>query len=927
MIQENNSAGRTLRAWLRRPAGRDLLIFLSFLGLTLVMTWPWITHLRDAASDPGDPYLNSWILWWDYHQTFHHPLSLFHANIFFPYKYTLAFSENNYGIAVIFFPLFALGVSPLTIHGLATLLGFTLSGYGTFRLARTLTGSLAVAWIAGITFAFIPYRFEQLPHLNYLFAGWIPLLLEALVLYARKRSRKQAVWLGVAFFMNGLTCIHWFLLTLIPLLLTAVFLIMRSKLWRDAAFWRRGPTAVVVGGLGLLPFLLPYSRAAQLYGFVRNPAEALAFSATPIDWLVGDYRSKMWHRLNEKLRAPEKELFPGLLPMLFALAAIFLSRVRNALAPAPWSPAKLIVLWLDTTLIVCGVLLITVPGFGYFKLRIFGAYLFQIHELNGILACFFGTLMLRLLVRYPEFLKHTWERNILASIRAGQRSDAFWIALLWVTIGFMGSLGMNFYFHRFLYEYVPIFRSIRVPARWAMIAFLGLALLVGLGAKEVATLLARHWPGIRPVTVYVVIALAILTEQRVAPLTLIHGAVDPDALTLWFKQTPMAGGIVELPTTIGKDENYLYTLRAADHGRPLVTAVSGFSPPLQIELQALTHEEVIPDRVIDLLESIPCSYLVVHNTFLEPANRFAIETLLARAIAQNRVRFIRSYEGEDLYAITKVEPNAKSESVPPFPILSVASPAAPPAAPLATTMNPIDDARFFVRAQYLEFLRREPEAAGWDYWTSEIKRCGSDSKCTSEQRGKVAYAFFAGEEFQSTAFFIYYLYKATLGRAPTYQEFTADRAKLPAGSDLKAAQKAFTEAWIRRPQFTRLYPSGLTSEQLVDLLIRNINVTSGIVLNDLRPHLLAQFGSQASRAKIVQALAEEDLFVRNESDRALVFMQYFGYLKRDPDEAGVSFWLDQIAKKHGDYHQIVGSFIDSKEYRAEFLRAATPGEH
>ena len=159
----------------RRPGVRELLIFVAFIGLTLVMTWPWVTHLRDAASDPGDPYLNSWILWWDYHQTFHSPLNLFHGNIFYPYRYTLAFSEHNYGIALLFFPLFAVGLRPLTIHSLATLLGFALSGYGMFRLTRTLTGHYGAAWIAGIVFAFLPYRFGQLPHLNYLSAGWIPL--------------------------------------------------------------------------------------------------------------------------------------------------------------------------------------------------------------------------------------------------------------------------------------------------------------------------------------------------------------------------------------------------------------------------------------------------------------------------------------------------------------------------------------------------------------------------------------------------------------------------------------------------------------------------------------------------------------------------------------------------------------------------------
>ena len=139
----------------------EFLVCLAFLGLTAVMTWPWVLHLRDHCSDTGDPYLVSWTLWWDFHQTFHDPLHLFDGNVSFPMKYSLAFSEHNYGIALPFFPLLALGVRPLTVQGLATLLGFAFSGYGAFRLARTLTGSTGAAWVTGIAFAFVPYRFGQ----------------------------------------------------------------------------------------------------------------------------------------------------------------------------------------------------------------------------------------------------------------------------------------------------------------------------------------------------------------------------------------------------------------------------------------------------------------------------------------------------------------------------------------------------------------------------------------------------------------------------------------------------------------------------------------------------------------------------------------------------------------------------------------------
>lgn len=906
----------------RRPGTREFLIFLSFIGLTLVMTWPWITHLRDAASDPGDPYLNSWILWWDYHQTFHSPLNLFHANIFYPYRYTLAFSEHNYGVALLFFPLFAVGLQPLTIHGLATLLGFALSGYGMFRLTRTLTGHYGAAWIAGIVFAFLPYRFGQLPHLNYLSAGWIPLLLEALVLFVRDRSRKHAAWLGIAFLMNGLSCVHWFVLTLIPLGLSFLILIIRTGAWRDWALWRRGIVAVGLASLGLLPFLLPYARAAELYGFVRNPEETLFYSAKPIDWLVGEYRSKIWSKLNMAIRGPEKALFPGVLPPLLALAAFFLVEPASGTYEGEVAERRLlrrVVLFLDAVVIVCAILIVRISGYEVLKVRVFGYYLLELYNASPIFVVLVTVLIIRILIAYPEVFRRAREPNILASLRSSRRSEAFWVGITWTVVGFLGSLGMNFYFHQFLYQYISLFRSIRVPARWAMICFVGLALLAGMGAREFSCRAAKLIK-LRPIVIYAVIAVAVMAEQWVAPLSLIHGAVDPDALTLRLKQATMAGGIVELPTTIGKDENYLYTLRAADHAKPLVTAVSGFGPPLPAEIQSLTHEDVIPERFIDLLESIPCSYLVVHNNFLEPANRFALETLLAKAISLDRVRFVRSYDDADLYAITKTEPNVKSEGQPSFPIPDKAIVRAADNVNSGSSTNPIDDPRFFVRAQYLDFLEREPDQAGSDYWTGQIMTCaGDDERCRDEQRVKVSAAFLFEKEFQDTGLFLYCLYKATSGSPPGYAQFASDRKRIVGGPNLDASKDAFLKEWTSRPLFTEVYLPGLKPEQFIDTVLQKINSDSEVDLRRQRQALVDELSRSSDRSAVLRKIIEDKSFREAEADRASVTMQYFGYLRRDPDDRGVRFWL-KILSKHQDqdYRSMVRAFITSQEYRARF---------
>lgn len=62
--------------------------------------------------------------------------------------------------------------------------------------------------------------------------------------------------------------------------------------------------------------------------------------------------------------------------------------------------------------------------------------------------------------------------------------------------------------------------------------------------------------------------------------------------------------------------------------------------------------------------------------------------------------------------------------------------------------NPIDDARTFVRQQYLDFLLREPDQGGWDYWTGQITQCGNDALCEDARRLAVSLAFFYTAEFQ-----------------------------------------------------------------------------------------------------------------------------------------------------------------------------------
>jgi len=866
----NSTEDQPASATLSRRIFSQVLILLTFFSLTAVMTWPWVTRLRDAVSDEGDPYMIAWSLWWDYHQTFTDPINLFHANVFYPYKYSLAFSEHEYGIALLFFPLFALGLRALTVNSVATFCGFAFSGYGTFRLSRTLTHSNGAAWIAGIIFAFVPYRFHVLSHLHYLFAGWIPLLLEGLVLFARERTWRRASWLGVAFTMNALTCATYLILTLVPLALSAAFLILHYRIERDRALWLRGAAALGAATLVLLPFMLPYYFVMILYGFVCSADDVAVNSPSPMHWLVAEDRNKLWKGFGAGIPGSDKhKLFPGLLPLLLALPAFLLPRsATEVTVRSPNVARKRLLQTLDGAAFATTVVALLAAGYQKTTTKLFGLQLFRVHPAR-VLFVLLVVLLVRMSFAYPKSWRWTREKNLIDSLRAARRGDTFALALIWIVCGFLGSLGMNFFLNQVLYDFVPLFHAIRIPTHWAMISYLGLALLAGFGAQRLAERTRTWQPRTRPLVVnlvFVVIAAALLFELRAAPLALIRGKVYPDELTLRLKQTPMRGGLVELPHDLNLVLPHRYMLRAADHEKPLVNATSSFISPLTWEIKVTTEQSPIPMKFLDLLESIPASYLVIHNSAITPERRIDYESFLARAVDSNRLRFIRSFgDRDDLYAITKIEPQATSEEALPFGT---------------------------ARREWAALVADDPVniLGQYESWSQKLFR----------------------------------LQVASYGGLPRYAEFVKDVKKIGLGvvpgyeeNDPKLVDNfhKFVEGWIHQPAFVATYDR-LTDEQFVNRLYENAGLSEE---SREREELASELSSgKESRAGILLKVVENPRFAELEENRSLVVLHFFGYLHRNPDDPpdndlrGMLHWIKELDRTH-DRSVLAVAFRDSIE--------------
>ncbi len=242
--------------------------------------------------------------------------------------------------------------------------------------------------------------------------------------------------------------------------------------------------------------------------------------------------------------------------------------------------------------------------------------------------------------------------------------------------------------------------------------------------------------------------------------------------------------------------------------------------------------------------------------------------------------------------------------------------------------NPADQSDFFVRMQYLDFLNREPDPGGFAYWTNEINSCGSNLQCIHSRRIGVSAAFFIEQEFQNTGFFVYRFYKATLERRLTFVEFVRDRTRLQSGQDLAAAKTSYGNEFGQRTEFIAKYPIAQTGAQFVDALLAAVRNSSGLNLGSKSGELLAEYnlgGTQTERrARVVVKLIEYPEYRQVEFNPAFVLAEYFGYLRRNPDEGGYQFWLDVLNNREpNNYRGMVCAFLTSAEYQQRFSPVIT----
>ncbi|MGA9993941.1 MAG: choice-of-anchor V domain-containing protein [Pyrinomonadaceae bacterium] len=240
--------------------------------------------------------------------------------------------------------------------------------------------------------------------------------------------------------------------------------------------------------------------------------------------------------------------------------------------------------------------------------------------------------------------------------------------------------------------------------------------------------------------------------------------------------------------------------------------------------------------------------------------------------------------------------------------------------------QPIDDAQNFVRQHYLDFLNREPDPDGLGYWSGQITQCGSDASCINDKRVSVSAAFYIELEFQETGSVIYRLYRAAFGTmaAPnqtraniSFADFNSDRAQLVGGAGLEQSTRDFANNFVQRTAFLTEYPTSMTNDQFVNHLFDKANLAP--FTTERQAEIDAMNMQGRTRAQVLLNVINNATFKTREYNPAFVLMQYFGYLRRDPDQGGYDFWLNVLSNAEpNNYRGMVCSFITSAEYQLRF---------
>ena len=304
---------------------------LLYTALAAAMTYPQVLHLRDGVHDDGDPLLNAWALAWVAHELPVAPRHLFDANIFYPERRTLAFSETLLAPGLAAAPLRWAGLGPILVYNVVFLSGFIVSGMGAALLVRRLTGRADAGIIAGLVFAFLPFRIDHYPHLQLQQTQCLPFALWAFHRLLDSGRIRDGVLFGVFTAGQILSCMYYGLF-LVPYFAVVCGSLLVAKRFDDAAKTRATIGAIAIATLITAAVVAPvgraYLRARAVVG-ERSAGEVAVGSATLWNYLGPPEANALYGSALNRFADSERRLFPGFVAIALAAAGAIARRRRS----------------------------------------------------------------------------------------------------------------------------------------------------------------------------------------------------------------------------------------------------------------------------------------------------------------------------------------------------------------------------------------------------------------------------------------------------------------------------------------------------------------------------------------------------------------------------------------------------------------------
>jgi hypothetical protein len=648
----------------------------------------------DVPGDLGDSLLNMWILAWGAE---HLPKLLtggmswgefWNANIFHPEPLSFALSEHLFGQTLQILPVYWLTGNIILCYNLLFISTFALSAFGAYLLVRDLTGDTRAAFIAGLVYGFLPYRIASVPHLQVMSSQWMPFALWGLNRFIggipvpgsprdgdtapeHARQAKPGRFQGgtalvvgtAALVLQNWSCVYYLLYFAPFLVLFVLHRLSLERRLRDARAWAGlGAGAAVTLAL-TMPFLLPYQEVHDRFGIERPMAEVERYSANVWSYLTASENLWLWGTRLRFHPFGEGETFLGFMPWLLAgvaIGGVLLSRDTVTAARSPNRAVEIdqprwrrVLIWALAILAMSQfIALMSTVMFGGFNINLFGIPI-RARTAPRLLVQFLLSLaaLLALSPRPRQQAARLMRSPVMFALVAV-------VLAIWLSLGPTPGAGAahisGFGLYGVLHDFVPGFNGLRVPARFAMLAGLFLAILAGYGA----TFFSRHAALVTVTSVLVVLdGTAVPIEinrtwrqYEAMPPARVFPRAEAPLVYHRVAALPEGSVITEFPFGDGAWE-IRFTFYAAAHWKPITNGYSGAFPPNYTQrLAYLRRAPASPDAAWTILRDTGTTHVVVHRrAFAKVEDADAIENWLRSQGAREIERF---EDGDILWSLS-----------------------------------------------------------------------------------------------------------------------------------------------------------------------------------------------------------------------------------------------------------------------------------